>query len=306
MNYIPISDWPDVPNDIYLKEATSVATDSKDNVYIFNRGEVPVLVFSDDGKLIDSWGKGEFVRPHGIFIDKDDTLYLVDDGGHFLKKCTKDGKVLMTIGNPGNPTEWQKGGYFNRPTDVTIDLDGFLYISDGYGNSRIHKFDQTGKHIKSWGSPGTDPGDFNLPHNICLVDDKYLWVCDRENFRIQVFDKEGSWVNQLHFHRPQAIFRGKGRLEGFILLTEAGTGMHTQEGVPDIGNIVRILDYEGNTIKKIGDSYSGEAPNQFISPHGITSNSKGDIIVAEVSYTAYGSNLDPPREVISIRRWNIE
>tara|TARA_B100001029_G_scaffold179666_1_gene190215 strand:- start:3220 stop:4140 length:921 start_codon:yes stop_codon:yes gene_type:complete len=306
MNYIPISNWPNIPDDIYLKEATSVATDSKDNVYIFNRGEIPVLVFSDDGKLIDSWGKGEFVRPHGIFIDQNDILYLVDDGGHFLKKCTKEGKLLMTIGNPGNPTEWQKGGYFNRPTDATIDSDGFLYISDGYGNSRIHKFDQEGKHITSWGRPGTEPGDFNLPHNICLVDDKYLWVCDRENFRVQIFDKEGPWIRELRFHRPQSIYKGKGRLEGKILLTEAGTGMHTQEGVPDIGNVVRILDYEGNTVAKLGDSYSGEAPNQFISPHGITCNAKGDIIVAEVSYTAYGSKLDPPREVVSIRRWNIE
>ena len=154
MNHLPISNWPNIPENIYLKEATSVATDSEDNVYIFNRGEIPMLVFSDDGKLIDSWGKGEYVRPHGIFIDHDDTLYLVDDGGHFLKKCTKDGKVLMTIGKPGEPSEWQKGGYFNRPTDVTIDSDGFLYISDGYGNSRIHKFDQLGNHVISWGKPG--------------------------------------------------------------------------------------------------------------------------------------------------------
>ena len=75
----------------------------------------------------------------------------------------------MTIGSPGEPSEWQKGGYFNRPTDVTIDSDGFLYISDGYGNSRIHKFDQLGNHVISWGNPGTDPGSFNLPHNICLI-----------------------------------------------------------------------------------------------------------------------------------------
>ena len=136
------------------------------------------------------------MRPHGIFID-DDTLFLVDDGGHCLKKCTKDGKLLMTIGNPGNPAEWQQGGIFNRPTDVTVDSDGFLYVTDGYGNSRVHKFDKEGNHVISWGEPGTEKGQFNLPHNLCLVNDQFLWVCDRENFRVQVFDKEGKWFSEV-------------------------------------------------------------------------------------------------------------
>tara|TARA_B100001179_G_scaffold231178_1_gene220449 strand:- start:21 stop:953 length:933 start_codon:yes stop_codon:yes gene_type:complete len=304
--YSPVPSWPKLPGDISLKEATSVARDSADNIYIFNRGEIPMLIFSNEGNLINKWGKGDFVRPHGIYIDDTDTLFLVDDGGHFLKKCTKEGKLLKTIGTPSTPAEWQSGGIFNRPTDVTVDSEGFLYVSDGYGNSRIHKFDKEGNHVISWGEPGTEKGQFNLPHNLCLVNDQFLWVCDRENFRVQVFDKEGKWLDQFHFHRPQSIYLGKGKLEGFIVLSEAGTGMHTQVGVPDIGNVIRVLDYQGNTVAKLGDSQPGEGPNQFISPHGITATSSGDIIVAEVSFTAYGSKLKPPKEVVSIRRWNID
>jgi len=294
-----------IPENIILQEATSVARDSKNNIYVFNRGSTPMLVFSEEGKLINGWGKGEFVRPHGIFIDDNDELYLVDDGGHFLKKCNKEGDVLMTIGAPGEPSKWQSGDYFNRPTDVTVDSYGNIYISDGYGNSRIHKFSHNGQYIKSWGSPGTEEGQFNLPHNICLIEDKFLWVCDRENFRVQIFDTDGKWIKSIPFHRPQTIYRGKGELENLIIIGEAGTPTNTQIGVPNIGNCIKIVDYSGNTLIRLGDSQPGEGTDQFISPHGVTSTSKGDIIIAEVSYTAYGSKLDPPREAVSIRRWNL-
>ena len=300
------TNWiPELPENIKLVEATSVACDSKDNIYIFNRGNMPILIFSETGKFKSGWGREDFVRPHGIFIDNSDNLFLVDDGGHFLKKCDVEGNVLLTIGNPGKKASWQSGNFFNRPTDVTVDNDNNIYISDGYGNSRIHKFNENGKYLKSWGTPGTENSQFNLPHNICLIEEEFLWVCDRENFRVQVFNLNGKWIKTIPFHRPQTIFNNKGILKNSLIIGEAGTGSNTQVGVPNIGNCIKIIDYQGNTIHRLGKDVPGEGDSQFISPHGVTSTSKGDIIVAEVSYTAYGSNLNPPREVVSLRRWKI-
>ena len=169
--YEPVSGWAKLPMGVTFRgDATSIAVDSKDNVYVFNRGTEPIAVFDVDGNFLRGMGHDEFVRPHGIEIDRNDDLYLVDDDGHFVQKRTNDGQVVFTIGTKGQPCDWQSGGMFNRPTDVAIHPEtGELFVSDGYGNSRIHKFDPDGQHMMSWGEPGTDPGQFSLPHNLSLI-----------------------------------------------------------------------------------------------------------------------------------------
>lgn len=120
--------WAKLPHPIFFKEATSVAVDSKDNVYVFNRGEHPLIIFDRDGNFIKTIGEGEFIRPHGIEIDSEDNLYLVDDLGHFVQKRSKNGEVIFTIGQKEKPCEWQSGGYFNRPTDIAINpINGDLF-----------------------------------------------------------------------------------------------------------------------------------------------------------------------------------
>jgi len=300
--YEPVPYWAKLPHPMFFKEATSVAVDSNDNVYVFNRGDHPVIVFDKKGNFLETWGAGEFVRPHGITIDADDNLYLADDDAHMVEKRTKEGKLIYRLGEKGKAAVWQEGDPFNRPTHVAIHPEsGDLFISDGYGNSRVHKFDSVGKHITSWGSPGSLQGQFSLPHNIAMNGTDKITVADRENFRLQTFTTDGEFVKQIHSHRPIAITNGKGA-DTNLYVAEAGPPP-VQEGVRRLGRRVVVMDREGNEVTRFGNELGGEGHDQFISPHGMSVDSEGSVYVAEVSYTAFGSQQDPVREVTSLRKW---
>jgi len=300
--YEPVPRWPDLPAGYSFKEATSVGVDHQDRIYVFNRGEHPMMVFDREGQLLSKWGEGEFVRPHGVSVDSEGYLYLADDMGHFVRKTTMDGEEIMTIGTPNKAAAWQGGKPFNRPTHCAVHpVTGDLFISDGYGNSRVHKFDSEGQLIMSWGTSGSDPGEFSLPHNIAMLDDERVVVCDRENFRLQVFTTSGEFVTERSMHRPMSICAGRG-LDTNLYVGEGGAHP-PQEGVPNLGQRVSILDRDLNLVARFGNSVAGEGPDQFLAAHGIAVDSRGDVYVAEVSWTAYGSKLDPPREVISLRKW---
>ncbi len=299
--YTPVPLWAKLPHPMRFHEATSVATDSKDNVYVFNRGAYPLIIFDKNGNYINHWGVGEFNRPHGIRIDKNDDLFLIDDLAHVVEKRNKNGDILLTLGEKGKASPWQEGGYFNRPTDVAIDEEtGNIFVSDGYGNSRIHKFNSKGDHIKSWGKSGSEEGEFSLPHNISIFNNNKIALCDRENFRVQIFDFDGDFIDQWHFHRPIAIYSDQYSKE--IYVAEAGAP-EVQAGVPNLGLRVVIVNEKGEKITSFGKGTLGENPDQFIGPHGMAVDSDGSVYVAEVSYTAFGSNQDPPREVASLRKW---
>ena len=301
----PVAYWAKLPMGVTFRgDATSVATDSDDNVYVFNRGSHPVAVFDSDGNFIEGWGQGEFDRPHGIAVDGDDNLYFVDDDGHFVQKRTREGQVLFTLGDRGNPAPWQGGGMFNRPTGVCINpANGDFFVSDGYGNSRVHKFDADGSHIKSWGEPGTGPGQFSLPHNIAMSGTDRVVVADRENFRVQVFTTDGEFVDQWHVHHPMSVCEGKGD-DNSLYVGEMGPPP-VQDGVPGLGLRVSIYNPDGDMINQFGKGTLGEAPDQFVAPHGISIDSEGSLYVAEVSWTAHFSKTGEPvpGEVVSLRKW---
>jgi sugar lactone lactonase YvrE len=185
--------WAKVPEEIALGDVAAVGVDRQNRVYAFNRGEHPVAVFDAEGNLLRTWGEGVFHRPHGVHMGPDDTIYLTDDGDHTVRKCALDGKVLMTLGIPGEPKPYMSGEPFHRCTHTALSPQGELYVSDGYGNARIHKYTADGKLLMSWGEPGTDPGQFNIPHNICCGRDGWVYVADRENHRVQVFDGNGRF-----------------------------------------------------------------------------------------------------------------
>ena len=202
----------------------------------------------------------------------------------------------------GKPAAWQEGDPFNRPTDILVHPESRdIFITDGYGNSRVHKYDSDGNHIKSWGSPGALDGQFSLPHNICLLGNDKLVVADRENFRIQVFSLDGEYLGQKHMHRPIACSNGRAG-DDRIYVAEAGAPP-VQKGVRNLGNRVVVLDMDLNEVDAFGGDLPGEGHDQFIASHGIATDSTGAIYIAEVSYTNTGSNLNPPREVTSLRKW---
>ncbi|MFL2642310.1 MAG: peptidyl-alpha-hydroxyglycine alpha-amidating lyase family protein [Dehalococcoidia bacterium] len=260
------------------------------------------MIFNSEGEFIKSWGEGEFFRPHGIAHDNKDNVYLIDDQGHMVEKRDKDGKLVFRLGDKGKSSPHQSGKIFNLPTDAVIDPDnGDIYISDGYGNSRVHKFSEEGEHILSWGEPGSDPGKFSLPHNIALTKDKKIIVADRENFRLQIFDCDGNFIDQWHVHHPMSVTTDS---EDNIYVGEMGPPP-VQEGVENLGNCVTIFSPTGDIIEKIGDKLPGAEANQFVAPHGIAVDSMGSIYVAEVAWTYWFSRQENPPigEIPSLRKW---
>src|SRR5438477_7305806 len=155
--YRVVENWGKLPDGWQLTDVASVAVDSKDRIYVFNRGEHPMVVFDREGNFVTSWGEGLFARAHGLSIDADDNLYCTDDGDHTVRKCTTDGTVLLTIGIPNKPTPYMSGEPFHRCTHTALSPSGEIYVSDGYGNARVHKYSPTASCSGPWASPAADP-----------------------------------------------------------------------------------------------------------------------------------------------------
>src|SRR5512132_1003950 len=286
--YEVIEGWGKLPEGWTFKEVAAVAVDRKDQVYCFTRGEHPIIVFDRDGNFVRSWGEGIFKRAHGATIGPDETIFLTDDGDHTVRKCTLDGKVIFTLGVPGQPEPYQSGEPFNRCTHVAFSPKGEIYVSDGYGNSRVHKYSPDGKHLMCWGTTGTDPGQFNIAHNIATDDDGWVYVADRENHRVQVFDGNGKYETQwVNMHRPCGLYCCRGAHLEFII-GELGPGMTVNRNQPNIGPRLTIVNARGTAIARLGgEAGPGLEAGKFIAPHGLAVDSRGDIYVGEVSYTEY-------------------
>ena len=286
--YQVIENWAKLPDGWTLQDVAAVAVDRKDQVYIFNRGEHPMMVFDRDGKFLRSWGEGVFNRAHGLHIGPDESLYCTDDGDHSVRKCTLDGKVLLQIGIPGKPAPYMSGEPFHRCTHTALSPRGDIYVSDGYGNSRVHKYSPDGKPLKSWGESGTGPGEFNIPHNLCCDPDGWIYVADRENHRVQVFDGEGNYETEWHnLHRPCGMYMEPKR-NPLCYIGEIGPTMPVNREVPNLGPRISIVDHEGKLLSRFGAAHAGyDRPEQFVAPHGMAVDSRGDIYVGEVSYTAW-------------------
>lgn len=299
--YRDVPDWARLPEGWTFKEVVDVAVDAQDRVYVFDRGAHPILIFESDGSLVDAWGEGLFTRPHGLTLAPDcRCLYCVDDEAHCIHRCSLDGTRMETIGTPGVPAPRHSGHPFNRPTKVALDpLTAEFYVADGYGNARVHKYSADGQHLFSWGSHGSDPGQFNLVHAIATDSTGMVYVADRENHRIQVFDQRGNYVDQWNnVHRPCGLHIAG----GLAYVGQLPTALQVNADYPNLGACVTVHDLTGKRLARLGDLVVGEQPGQFTAPHGLAVASQGDIYVGEVSWTHYGSKLAPPRVVRSFRK----
>lgn len=204
---IRFGEEPDtMPEGWKFGRVSAVATDSAGRVYVFHRNMKidPLLVFDASGRFVRSWGKGTFGNPHGVRIDRDDNVWLIDNGTHQVLKFTAEGRLLMSLGIKGQAGTDERT--FNKPTDIAFTPNGDFYVSDGYGNSRVVKFTREGKHLFDWGKRGTGPGEFNLPHQVQLDSKGRVYVSDRENNRIQIFDTNGKFLKQwTHLGATQGI-----------------------------------------------------------------------------------------------------
>lgn len=293
--------WERIPAGYAHPDVAAVAVDSSGRVYLFCRGEHPVMVYERDGRFVHAWGEGVFsMRTHGITIGPDDSVYCVDDAGHSVRTFTTDGKLLRTIGPSGAPSDSGYDGTtlttitrgappFNRPTNLAVAPNGDLYVSDGYGNARVHRFSATGKLLGSWGEPGTAPGEFMLPHGIAVNGIGEVFVCDRESDRIQVFSAEGSFRREItDVQRPTHLVFGQGRMYVSELGWRAGQRSFRNGPIErDLPSRVSVLDENGTVLTRIGGS-DPCAPASFVAAHGIAVDTNGDLYVAEVTWTIAG------------------
>ena len=290
--YEHLVDWHRLPGDAKLIETPGVAVDSSDQVYAFTRNpQLPVMVFDRDGNFLRGFGEGIFSdRTHGIQIGPDGSVWCADDGSHTITKFSPEGRLLMTIGTPGQSSEKWGGRPFNRPTHAAISKKtGHIYISDGYGNFRVHKYTGDGQHVKSWGEPGIDPGQFVRPHNIAVDDDDRVIVADREAHRIQVFDTDGSvldvWNN---IHLPNGLTIGP---DGNIYVGELRGMTRVSPIPPGMGHRISILSPAGELLARFGHPDEGQESGKFFAPHGVGVDSHGDIYVGEAAATIRGRSM---------------
>ena len=300
--YEVVEGWAQLPpGQEFNADVAAVGVDRQDRVYCFNRGAHPMVVLDRDGSFLRSWGEGVFTRPHGVHVAPDDTLWLTDDGDHTVRHCTLDGKVLLTLGVPGKPSAWLSGEPFHRCTHTALSPHSDLYVSDGYGNARVHKYSPDGRLLRSWGEPGTDPGQFNIPHNIACDTEGWVYVADRENHRVQVFDGNGRFETQwINMHRPSGLYRDP--RDGRFYVGEIGGGVGVNMEMPNIGPRVSIYGAKGDLLARLGNRAAGLEAGQFISPHGLAVDSRGDIYVGEVSFTNWGRRGPIPPGLRSLQK----
>ena len=300
LEYEVLQGWEKLPDRWSFVEVAGVAVDSRDRVYVFCRGEHPLIVFDQEGHFLTAWGEGVFDIPHGVFIDHHDRLYLSDSGDHTIRVYSIDGELLQTIGNKDQPSDTgfeedvspviRGGEPFNRVTNVAVRPDGTMFVSDGYGNARVHRFSADGTLERSWGEPGDGPGEFNLPHGIGVDSAGTVYVADRENSRIQLFTSAGEYVTEWAFcNRPTDIFIDS---QDNIYVAELGFRVATTPSVhypimerPPSGHDpiarVTICDPDGQIHARIGGDEEG-IPGNFVAPHGLWADSRGDLYIGEV------------------------
>lgn len=304
--YEPVPNWAKLPPGFSIDEVGSIGVDSHDNVYVFNRGPHPMMVFDREGKFLRSWGENLFRRPHGVHVAPDDTLWLTDDGDHTVRQCTLEGRVLLQIGMPGKPAPYMSGEPFNRCTHTALSPQGDVYVSDGYNNARVHKYSPDGRLLKSWGEPGTDPGQFNIVHNVTCDDDGWVYVADRENHRVQIFDGNGRYETQWNnLHRPNGLFMPRGKCP-ICYIAEGGTSLDINRDMPNLGARVTIVDNTGRKIGRFGGPFMGFGPMEFIAPHGICVDSRGDIYVGEVPGSSWAKrfpDMERPRDLAALKKF---
>jgi sugar lactone lactonase YvrE len=185
--------WPQKPESFQWGAMSGLAVDANDHVYCFTRGDHPVQVYDASGKFLRAWGADTIKSSHHLKIDREGNVWIADIGQHVVQKYTPEGKLLLTLGTPDHPGCDQT--HMNQPTDMAITPSGDVFVSDGYGNARIVHFDRSGKYVKEWGQLGSKPGQFSIPHAIAVDSRGRLYVADRNNARVQVFDPSGKLLD---------------------------------------------------------------------------------------------------------------
>jgi peptidylamidoglycolate lyase len=292
-SYHVMHGWPEVPRGELLGQVSGVGIDARGDVLVFRRAsrswglvsdtlsiepiaEPTVLRFrAQTGELAAAWGAHQFAMPHGLSVDHQGNIWLTDVVLHQVFKLDPEGRPLLTLGQRAVPGSDR--AHFNRPTDVAQALNGSVYVSDGYRNTRVIEFDATGRFVREWGQPGSGPGQFNVPHGIAVDTGGRVYVADRGNARLQVFDSTGRFLEAWRSEslgRPWAVRVGP---DGFIYVVDGGD---QPERGPDRARILK-LNPAGAVVAEFGTF--GNYDGQFVWPHSIAVASDGSVYVGDVA-----------------------
>ena len=263
IEFVPVPGFPQVPAEVSLGKCSAVAVDSRSQVYLCHRGKLPILCFDRDGKFIRGWGDDLLQTAHGLRIDRDDNIWVTDIGNHLVLKFSPAGKLLLSLGTARKPGSGID--QFNKPTDVAFGPADEVYVSDGYGNSRVVQFDKGSKFVKTWGKPGDGPGEFDLPHSIRVDSRQRVLVADRENERIQVFSLDGVLLTIWKGYAPYGLDIDR---DGTSFVADAAAHQIVQ--LDDTGKVVHVW------------GGMGDKPGQFNVPHMLASDADGNLFVAEI------------------------
>lgn len=253
-----------LPTNFNFGEVSGVALDQEGHIFVFNRGPKPLVEFTASGKFVRTIGDGLFEGSHGLRIDPQDNLWTTDVTTNVVLRLNREGHVTMVLGRKGRTGETES--LFNQPTDVAFGPNGEILVADGYGNSRIVKFDRDGNFIKAWGKKGNGPGEFNLPHTIVVDPRGRVIVGDRDNMRIQLFDLDGNFITLwTHAGSPWGLELTR---DGFLIMVDG------------YANRVVKLDLDGNVLGAFGAP--GKTEGRFSFAHSIAVGKQGEIFVAEI------------------------
>ena len=285
--------WPELPSNFKLGNPTGIGIDTNQNIFIFHRagrdwpliGSMPktyiyaktiLMLDAQNGKILNSWGDNIFIMPHGLTVDKNNNIWITDVGLNQVFKFSHEGKLLMKLGEAkvaGNDST-----HFNRPTDVAVEEDGSFYVTDGYGNSRVIKFSSDGKYLFQWGTKGKNQSQFKIPHAITLDEKGNVYVADRENCRIQVFDSTGKFITEWtskNFGHICSIAYDK-NIKTFVAVDDATSWF----GLKHNGSDIIIIDSTGKVVSRFGRSGSYDGPKCWY--HDVAVDKSGNIYVEDI------------------------
>jgi DNA-binding beta-propeller fold protein YncE len=327
LGYQVVPDWEQLPAGIVHADVSDVAVDANARVYLVTRSDSRVIVYESDGTFVREWGADIFTKgAHGISVASDGSVYVVDQFDHVVRKFTPEGEQLLILGTPGVASDtgidWaipthiertkstKRGGPpFNNPTNVSVSATGEIYVSDGYGNARVHKFSADGELLLSWGEPGSGAGEFRIVHDVWIDDEGgRVLVADRENDRVQLFTPEGEHLTTWQSQKPCGLAMHDGLTYVAETRIEPGTWSFTRGEIRELEWAqVSIYDETGKVLERFGhgESFPEDMakPGVFTSAHGIAVDSRGAVYVAETTYTSCVRKGTVPADCHTIQKF---
>jgi DNA-binding beta-propeller fold protein YncE len=270
LGYRAVAHGLQLPAGVTMGAPSGVEVTKQGHLLVFNRGPFPLLEFDKDGGFVRSLGEGRYVRPHGFRLDPQGNIWTTDVNGHTVTKMSPQGDVLMTLGAKGQAGDWNEAAnarLLNEPTDLAFGAAGEIFVLQGHGRGepRVLKFDKSGKLLKSWGGQGTGPGQFDTSHSIVVDGKGLVYVADRQNRRVQIFDGEGKYIKEWKYAGlPCGLYMGPGQQ---IYLTSGFAGQ------------ILKLDSNGRAVGATGQP--GKQLGEFGEAHYMAMGPQGEIYVAD-------------------------